>query len=321
VPTLLVNASHALKPFTTRFLSIIIHQHLFPMDQNLSTHDRVVVVMGPTGSGKSTFIDCAARQDGQTIGHKLRSFTSDIRTVRIDHSTLGSVVFVDTPGFDDTTKSDVEILTMIANWLVKVYKGKVNLAAIIYMHKISDDRMTGSLLKNLKMFTSVCGQKAMPHVVIATTMWGKVDPVEGAKREDELKGDFWKDILAAGCRTERFEKTYKSAWDIVGIVADDGRGTVPLLPREMVDSGRRLNETEAGITLNRELEKLIKDRKDAARRLTQQAKTQDNEAVVQQLNQQAAQIEERIGQIADQLREMKIPFVRKVRLYFASKDT
>jgi len=287
------------------------------MDQNLFTSDRVVFVMGPTGSGKSTFIDCAARQNGQTIGHKLRPFTSAIQTVRIDHSTLGSVVFVDTPGFDSTTKSDVEILTMISNWLVKVYEGKLNLAAIIYMHKISDHRMTGSLLKNLKMFTSVCGRKAMPHVVIATTMWGKVDPVEGAKREEELKGDFWKDILAAGCRTERFEQTYKSAWDIVGIVADDGRGAVPLLPREMVDSGRRLNETEAGITLNRELEKLIKDWKDAGRRLTQQAKTQDNEAVVQELN----QIEERIGQIADQLREMKIPFVRKVRLYFASKDT
>jgi hypothetical protein len=29
------------------------------------------------------------------------------------------VVFVDTPGFDDTYKSDMEILTMIANWLVR----------------------------------------------------------------------------------------------------------------------------------------------------------------------------------------------------------
>jgi acyl-CoA-binding protein len=28
------------------------------------------------------------------------------------------VVFVDTPGFDDTFKSDVEILSMIAEWLV-----------------------------------------------------------------------------------------------------------------------------------------------------------------------------------------------------------
>jgi hypothetical protein len=28
------------------------------------------------------------------------------------------MVFVDTPGFDDTYKSDTEILTLIANWLL-----------------------------------------------------------------------------------------------------------------------------------------------------------------------------------------------------------
>lgn len=31
------------------------------------------------------------------------------------------MVFVDTPGFDDTYKSDTEILSMIADWLVKTY--------------------------------------------------------------------------------------------------------------------------------------------------------------------------------------------------------
>ena len=66
------------------------------------------------------FINYATGQDGQNIGHKLRTFTTDIRTVRVDHPILGSVVFVDTPGFDDTFKSDVEILTTIADWLVKV---------------------------------------------------------------------------------------------------------------------------------------------------------------------------------------------------------
>jgi energy-coupling factor transporter ATP-binding protein EcfA2 len=286
------------------------------MSQNLSERDKVVVVMGPTGSGKSTFIDCATRQDGNTIGHKLRSFTKDIRTVRIEHPKIGSVVFVDTPGFDDTFKSDLEILTTIANWLVKVYKGNVPLAAIIYMHKISDNRMTGSLLKNLTMFTSVCGQSAMPRVVIATTMWGKVDADEGAQREGELKGDFWKDILAAGCRTERFDKSYESAWTIIGIVADGDSAPAPLLSREIVDADLRLNETKAGVTLNRELEKLIKDRKVAARKISQQAKSNNNDVVIQQLNEQTAQIEERINQITDQLHEMKIPLWRRFRKMF-----
>jgi hypothetical protein len=38
----------------------------------------------------------------------------------VSHPTTGSpVVFVDTPGFDDTYKADTEILGMIAEWLVK----------------------------------------------------------------------------------------------------------------------------------------------------------------------------------------------------------
>ena len=119
-------------------------------------------------------------------------------------------------------------------------------------------------------------------------MWGKVDAEEGAQREEELKGDFWKDIMDAGGKTERFNKSSDSAWDVIRVIADNGPGVAPLISREIVDSHHRLNETEAGITLNRELEKLIKDRKDAVHRLTQQAKKQNNGVVVRRLNEQTA---------------------------------
>ena len=178
--------------------------------------------------------------------------------------------------------------------------------------------MTGSVLKNLQMFTSLCGKNAMPNVVIATTMWGKVSKEEGGEREEELKSDFWKDMLANGCRTERFENTYESAWRIIDrLVQKDP--TQVLLPCEIVDDDLRLNETKAGVTLNQELEKLIKDRKEAARRLEQQAKRHDNEQVVQQLNQETVEIEEKIRETVGLLRQMKIPFTRKVHLFFKSK--
>ena len=53
------------------------------------------------------------------VGHNLESCTTEISITKFhcpDKSNL-DVLFVDTPGFDDTNKSDVEILNMIADWL------------------------------------------------------------------------------------------------------------------------------------------------------------------------------------------------------------
>ena len=94
-------------------------------------------VMGPTGSGKSTvwswlssdfppayhsmsmqFIAAASGQGHAAIRHGLRTATSDIRIIKTTHPKNGSsVVFVDTPGFDDTHMTDIEVLIAIADWL------------------------------------------------------------------------------------------------------------------------------------------------------------------------------------------------------------
>ena len=56
------------------------------------------------------------------------------------------------------------------------------------MHRISDNRMAGTPLKNLKMFAQLCGSVAAERVVLTTTMWGKLSsPGIGEKREKEMK--------------------------------------------------------------------------------------------------------------------------------------
>jgi hypothetical protein len=176
------------------------------------------------------------------------------------------------------------------------------------------------VLKNLKVFTEMCGQKAMPNVVMATTMWGKlIDKKEGEVREEELKGDFWKEMITDGCTIRRFENTHESAWDIIDGLAGKDRADV-LLPQEIVDIRLRLNETKAGIALGKVLEKLIRDKKDAARRLRKLAqKNQDNALVLKEMN----DIEEKIIQTAEQLDkkldEWKIPFKRKMMLFLTRR--
>jgi chromosome condensin MukBEF ATPase and DNA-binding subunit MukB len=187
------------------------------------------------------------------------------------------------------------------------------------MHRITDNRMSGTVKKNLGIFTSLLGQEALSNVVIATTMWSEVRSEVGIRREEDLKRIYWHDLLAGGCRTERFDNTYQSAWHIVGSLESNDYAPI-LLSREIVDIRLRLNETQAGITLNKELELVIKHRKHAVRRLGEEANKQENAMVLQELNTQKARIDEMIQQTSGQLSQMKISFTRRFVMFIKSRS-
>jgi len=276
--------------------------------------DRIVVVVGPTGAGKSTFIVRATGRNPGSVGHGWQSQTSDIQTIRVRHPKENHyVVFVDTPGFDDTYKTDTEILTTIADWFVKKYKGKANFATILYFHRISDNRMSGTAMKNLRLFRSLCGKDAMPNIIIVTTMWSKVTEEEGIEWQTVLKNEVWNDMLDQGCSVERFANTRESAWHVIDSLSGNDRANV-LVSSEIVDHHLRLNETQAGGVLSKELERLIKAQKEAERKL-KQAGNHDDSIVREELS----EIETKISQTVDEFQRLKIPFTRKILLFFFKK--
>jgi hypothetical protein len=166
--------------------------------------------------------------------------------------------------------------------------------------------MGGSPLRNLELFVSLCGRNAMPRVVIVTTMWKHVPQDIGEKRENELKTDFWQEMIAKGCGVRRFEDSYESAWDII-IPPDESSQVNVLLSAEIAEQRRKLKETEAGITLNRQLQRLIKEQKDANRRLKELSTKQKDGQETQEVLKRAAEIEEKIRRAAEQMRELKLP--------------
>ena len=62
----------------------------------------------------------ASGRDTQgVVGHSLESFTSHVLAIRfLDEESQRHIVLVDTPGFDDTFKSELDILNMISDWLI-----------------------------------------------------------------------------------------------------------------------------------------------------------------------------------------------------------
>lgn len=56
------------------------------------------------------------------MGHDLLSCTREVTAIRCRHpDNTRDVVFVDTPGFDDTLIDDTKILQAIAVWLEQTY--------------------------------------------------------------------------------------------------------------------------------------------------------------------------------------------------------
>ncbi|KAI6006461.1 P-loop containing nucleoside triphosphate hydrolase protein [Pisolithus marmoratus] len=211
--------------------------------EELTKNDIIIAVMGSTGTGKSSFIARATGNGDRGVGHLLTSYTKDIEATRctIEGS---NVVLVDTPSFDNTNKPDSEILESISAWLTKTYSEETLLSAILYFHRISDNRMAGTPLRNLRIFQKLCGNKAMSRVVLVTTMWDEVDEYVGNERLEELKGNYWKQMIALGSRTYCYQNTYESSRQLLSQLV--GRKPFKVsLQNEMVDHGQKLQHTRA----------------------------------------------------------------------------
>ncbi|KFY81755.1 hypothetical protein V500_11115 [Pseudogymnoascus sp. VKM F-4518 (FW-2643)] len=169
--------------------------------------------------------------------------TTTVDLYAYDISSSHTVFLIDTPGFDDTNRSDTEVLREIASWLGASYKSNILLHGIIYLHRITDIFMQGSARKNLILFRQLCGQEALKKVILVTTMWDKVPEEEGIKRERELINtpDLWGWMLGKGSTCHRHNNTEGSARDIVSNLAGHKTPITTDLQRQLVEENKSLD--------------------------------------------------------------------------------
>ncbi|KAJ3917550.1 P-loop containing nucleoside triphosphate hydrolase protein [Lentinula edodes] len=208
--------------------------------------------MGGTGTGKTTFTNLIS-DSGFKIGNGLESCTKHIQTIDFTFNNH-IVTLIDVPGFDDTNKSDADILKMIADFLASEYKAGRRLSGIMYLHRISDVRMGGASKRNFAMFEKLCGQDAFSNVAIVTTRWDQEEEAVAKARLEELKTkpQLYKPILDGGGAIFRHERTRESANAILShLVAKTA--TSLLIQREMVEESKGISETAAGKELQQEI--------------------------------------------------------------------
>ncbi|KAF8056272.1 P-loop containing nucleoside triphosphate hydrolase protein [Lyophyllum atratum] len=219
--------------------------------------DIVIIVMGPPGAGKSTFINAALGKPRMSVGHKMASCTTEpesavIETTKSPYPALKGhrVVIVDTPGFDnDSSEEDERILQRISAWLTKSYHRNAVLGGVIYLHDISRDQFDGTARMNLEMLNHLCGDAALSKVVLGTTKWGNVTDERGRRHEDDLKNTHWKHLIVKKkLQMRRFRDTEESAMEFINMVLhNEVTDSILEIQRELaVDPKKAISETKAG---------------------------------------------------------------------------
>ncbi|KAF8423556.1 P-loop containing nucleoside triphosphate hydrolase protein [Tirmania nivea] len=217
-------------------------------------------VMGMTGAGKSTFIKKLTGDQDIQIGTRLRSCTKFIQPAYMEYKDADGgkydVFLVDTPGFDDTEMSDTDVLYRFAEWLQLQAQNQLKLSGLIYLHRITDNRMSGSATRNLNMMLKLVGEANLKNVVLVTSRWEMINLEEAEEREqlDLLGPDgFWYDMVNLGATSARYDGTVTAAHTIIERLIR--QSPTYLRIQDELRQGIGLKETAAGQEVIGQLEK------------------------------------------------------------------
>jgi hypothetical protein len=100
----------------------------------------------------------------------------------------------------------------------RLYSRVQRVAGILYLHKISDNRITAPSALTMAILGRFCGEDASSRILLMTTMWDDVNPEVGDDREKEIMTKYWSYMLSSGSRAIRFDKTAESVWTAVNAI-------------------------------------------------------------------------------------------------------
>lgn len=95
------------------------------------------------------------------------------------------------------------------------YENGSRLAGIIYVHRISDERLSGIHLRHYRMFRQLCGDSTLENVVLVMNVREEVSEDVGEARENDFATRVFVPILDKGAQLACHHDTTQSAHDII----------------------------------------------------------------------------------------------------------
>ncbi|TFK24912.1 hypothetical protein FA15DRAFT_704215 [Coprinopsis marcescibilis] len=190
-------------------------------------NDSIVIVLGPTGSGKSTFINNVVGEAVAPTSPGLDSCTTTIRGYRVpfkhDRSLPQRLFLVDTPGFDAILDNIDASRTFkdLCEWLKIAHCQGATVGAMVYIFGCTN-RVANSYCEDLKIFQEMCGKDFLPKVVLCVT-GGDSDKDATDQRMEALRQSVrWEPLLQAGASMGHLKNSSTSATEVVKKLAGTG---------------------------------------------------------------------------------------------------
>lgn len=196
------------------------------------------------------------------------------------------------------------------------YEQGWKLSGVIYMHRISDFRMTGVGRRNFSMFRKLCGDETLKNIVIVTNMWGEVSLEKGIAREKELQTDdiLFKPVLQRGAVMLRHGNTASSAQAILRQIVNN-HPQVLKIQKELIDEKKDISQTAAGVELNRELAELAQKHREELLNIQEEMK----EALLAKDEETRQELEEVRGELTANMQRIEHDRERLSSEYAAEK--
>ena len=143
-----------------------------------------IIVLGETGTGKSSFCNNLCIEPKCVVGEGLNSETERVQGIRCE-GIYNDIFIIDTPGLNDSNGSEQDAQNI--NTMNEYIRKNPRIKGIIILLKFTDNRITGSVKDSLKAFADMFPMNEFwSHVIFILSHFYANTPEEKERRKEKL---------------------------------------------------------------------------------------------------------------------------------------